>query len=89
MSLRKTATREAPHALYETYDGRWTWSVLKVNAPAKGPDAPYATWFCLVTSPIVGERGEMGDTYVADVLEYATLKSATDEFLAYIHGEKT
>ena len=83
MSLRKMATREAPHALY-TYS-EWTWSVLKVNAPAKGPHAPYATWFCLVTSPFVGERGEMGDTYAADVMQYGVLQSATDEFMEYIN----
>lgn len=85
MSLRKTATKEAPHALYESHNGQWTWRVLKVNAPAKGPKAQYATWFCLVTSPMVGPSGEMGDTYIAEVLEYATLTSATDEFLEYIH----
>jgi hypothetical protein len=38
MSLRKTATKEAPHATYKA--GDWTWHVLKVNAPKKSPKSP-------------------------------------------------
>ena len=82
MSLRKTATIEAPHAVYTM--GEWTWSVLKVNAPAKGPHAPFATWFCAVKSPMTYGGVDMGDTYISDVLDYAHLQSSTDEFKEYI-----
>lgn len=30
------------------------------------PDAPYARWFCFVTSPACPD-GEYGDTYVAEI----------------------
>ena len=84
MSLRKTAPLAAPHAVYTYAD--WSWAVLKVNAPAKGPDAPYTTWFCAVQSPFTGNSHDMGDTYAADVLQYGQLQSATDEFKAYLIG---
>lgn len=86
MSLRKSATREAPHAVF-TY-GDWTWSVLRVNAPAKGLFAPWATWFCLVVTPMTGAGGDMGDTYITDVLSYGILQSSTDEFRAYFEKGK-
>lgn len=79
MSLRKTATREAPHAVFT--QGEWTWSVLKVNSPAKGLLDPYASWFCIVVTPFTGPGGDMGDTYIADVS--GTLQSCTEEFRAY------
>lgn len=34
-------------------------------------DKPYARWFCDVVSPIVGERGEMGDVYVEEIKRHA------------------
>lgn len=86
MGLRKMATKEAPHAVY-TY-GDWTWSVLKVNQPSKTTNTPWVTWFCLVVTPMTGPGGDLGDTYVADVLNYGTLASCTDEFKKYLSGEK-
>lgn len=85
MSLRKTATREAPHAVFT--HGDWTWSVLKVNSPSKGIRGTWATWFCLVVTPMTGPSGDLGDTYVADVVQYGVLQSCTDEFRAYFDGE--
>ena len=82
MSLRKTATQDAPHATYEA-DG-WNWKVLKVNAPKKGPRAPYVTWFVAVTSPFTYGRAELGDTYAVDVRAYGVLTQSTPEFNAYL-----
>jgi len=84
MSLRKTAPIGAPHATYVNEHAGWTWKVLKVNAPAKGTQAAYATWFVAAKSPMTYGSFEMGDTYIKDVMEYGVLESATDEFLAYL-----
>jgi len=66
----KTVKREDAYAVYGN-DPRmpgWTWYVLKMyQTPEKAHDNKYARAFCLVTSPIVGERGEMGDTYLSDI----------------------
>jgi hypothetical protein len=60
------------HEVWQTDDGTWTWYVLKkYQTPEKEADNPYARWFCLVTSPIVGEDGEMGDTYVSTITAMA------------------
>lgn len=61
--------REDAHEVWQTPDGSWTWYVLKKWQ--NDDDKPYARWFCDVTSPIVGEDGEMGDVYVADIKKYA------------------
>ncbi len=82
MSLRKLATKEAPHAIYVADD--WTWYVLKVNAPSRSPYTPYVSWMCAVTSPFTQGGTDMGDTYAIDVLSNATLKSSTDEFNEYL-----
>lgn len=85
MSLKKTATVEAPHATFTGLNGGWTWKVLKVYCSAKTDKADaHARWFLAVKSPHIpfGEC-EMGDTYISDVLPYGHLESATDEFKAY------
>ena len=63
----KTVTRDKAYAVYADEAAGWTWYVLKVN---QGPDSKkgqYASAFCLVTSPIVGDSGEYGDTYLSDI----------------------
>ncbi len=82
MSLRKTATQEAPHATYVA--GDWIWKVLKVNAPKKSPRAPYVSWFCAVQSSNTFGGWDMGDTYAIEVLRFGTLQSSTAEFDAYM-----
>jgi hypothetical protein len=82
MSLRKTATKEAPHATYR--HGSWVWKVLKVNAPKKSPHSPYVSWMCAVQSPFTMGGWDMGDTYSAEVIRTANLESSTDEFDAYM-----
>lgn len=64
----KTVTRESAYEVWQTPDGSWTWYVLKkYQSPEKEAQNPLARWFCLVTSPFVGEEGEMGDVYVIDI----------------------
>ena len=84
MSLIKTAKIESPHSTYSC--GDLTLAVLRVNAPAKGPTTEYATWLVSAKSPLTYGIWEYGDTYIADVLRYGTLESATDEFLEYLHA---
>lgn len=68
----KTVTRETAYEIWQTPDGSWTWYVLKkYQTPEKEAENPYARWFCLVTSPFVGESGEMGDVYVHEIKRYA------------------
>lgn len=64
----KMVTRENAYEVWQTPDGSWTWYVLKkYQSPEKEAQNPYARWFCDVTSPFVGEQGEMGDVYVRDI----------------------
>ena len=82
MSLRKMATKEAPHATYVA--GDWTWLVLKVNAPKKSPRVPYSTWMVAAKSPMTHGGWDMGDTYAIEVLRFAVLEQSTPEFDAYM-----
>jgi hypothetical protein len=45
----------------------WTWRVLK--AYSANPDAPYARWFCAVSSPMLSRPDDMelGDTYISEI----------------------
>lgn len=74
----KTVTKENAYAVYT--DPRlpgWTWYVLKLNqSPEKAAKNPYASAFCLVTSPMTGGSGDMGDTYLNDIGTH--LVSGTD-----------
>ena len=61
----KSVKRENAHAVYS--NGSWTWYILKVwQSPSKAKD-PYSRAFALVTSPFVGEAGELGDVYLRDI----------------------
>jgi hypothetical protein len=62
-SCAKTVTRENAYEVWQ--GGDWTWYVLKKYQA--NDDAPAARWFCCVTSPAVGPRGELGDVYVAEI----------------------
>lgn len=66
----KTVKRENAYEVWQSHDGTWKWYVLKKWQA--DDDKPYARWFCLVTSPIVGESGELGDVYVYEVKRNAT-----------------
>lgn len=59
---------------YEVYKGfgpleGWIWKVLKKNQSPEGEAKnEFASWFCAVSSPHTFGGCDMGDTYVADVL---------------------
>ena len=56
------------YAVYEDTASGWTWYVLKMyQAPANAAKNKYARAFCLVTSPFVGERGDLGDVYLSSI----------------------
>jgi hypothetical protein len=60
----KTRPKDDPYEIWQSFDGDWTWYVLKKWQA--DDDKPYGRWFCNVVTPIVPE-GEMGDVYVADI----------------------
>lgn len=66
---RKQTTRDKPHEVWQSYDGSWTWYVLKKHQA--DDSKPYARWFCYVTSPMTFGGGDMGDCYVVDVMSGA------------------
>jgi hypothetical protein len=64
----KTVKRENAYEVWQSRDGSWTWYVLKkYQNPENEANNPRARWFCDVTSPFVGECGELGDVYVSEV----------------------
>ena len=65
----KTVKRENAYEVWRSFDGNWTWYILKKWQA--DDDKPYARWFCDVTSPFT-PNGEMGDTYVSEVKANAT-----------------
>ena len=54
----------------------WTWRVLK--AYSANPDAPYARWFCAVSSPMLSRPDDLeyGDTYIADISGHVTQRDS-------------
>jgi len=68
----KEVKREEAYEVWQTLNGQWTWYVLKKwQSPTNDAKNPFARWYCNVTSPMVGERGETGDVYVADIKSVA------------------
>src|ERR1051326_5885721 len=71
--MGKSRKPDNPYLVLESADG-WRWKVLK---PGQADNRkPYARWFCYVTSPFTFGSGDMGDTYVSDVVEYGSLTYA-------------
>jgi hypothetical protein len=68
--MGKTRPVDRPYAVYVSDDG-WTWKVLK--AYSADPHVDYARWMCAVSSPYTQGSYDLGDTYVADVLQYGRL----------------
>jgi hypothetical protein len=68
----RTVKPEQAHFVYQSYDGSWTWYVLKTyQTPEKEAQNPYARWFCMVTSPYTSTKGDWGDVYVAEIKQQA------------------
>jgi hypothetical protein len=65
----KTRSVDNPYEVWKSRDG-WTWNVLKKWQVHD--DAPYARWFCFVTSPFCPD-GEYGDVYVKEITDNAEI----------------
>jgi hypothetical protein len=64
----KRRTVDNPYEVWKSYDGRWTWKVLKkYQTPEKELTNPYARWFCAVSSPFTEGYDDYGDVYVAEI----------------------
>lgn len=64
----KTVKRENAYEIWQSYDGSWTWFILKkYQSPDKEALNPYARWFCDVVTPMC-PSGEMGDVYIKDII---------------------
>jgi hypothetical protein len=64
----KTRPATNPYETWQSFDGTWTWYVLK---KWQADDSkPMARWFCLVKTPMVPD-GELGDVYVTEIKQYA------------------
>ena len=68
----KTRLIDNPYEVWQSYDGSWTWKVLKkYQKPSKEAENPHARWFCAVASPYSYGSLVMGDVYVKDIIDYA------------------
>jgi hypothetical protein len=65
----KTRPVDQPYEVWESFDGTWTWKVLKKWQVAD--DKPYARWFCAVSSPYTHGGYDLGDCYVTDITSNA------------------
>lgn len=64
---RKQTTKDKPHEVWQTYDGEWTYRVLKKHQA--DDEKPFARWFVVAETPY--SSGDMGDMYVERVKEGA------------------
>ena len=66
-SCAKMVKPEQAYEVWQSFDGSWTYFVLKkYQSPEREAQNPYARWYCLTKSPIT-PNGEYGDAYVATV----------------------
>ena len=75
IAMGKSRKADAPYLIVEDPrfgPGGWVTKVLK--AYTADPDAPYARWFCVVTTQFTGSFGDMGDTYLTDVTGIVTYR---------------
>ncbi len=68
---KKTRDQDSPYAEFtgHMFGGPANWRVLKKYA--NDDSKQYARWFMVVTTAATGSLGDMGDTYVSDVLQGA------------------
>lgn len=67
--MGKSRPKGQPWLVFENKAAGWRWEVLK--SWQMDNRKPFARWFCNVTSPYTGSYGDMGDTYVDEILRYA------------------
>jgi len=65
----KTRKQSDPYEVWESFDGSWTWLVLKKWQI--DDDKPAARWFCAVKSPFTYGSHELGDVYVHEIKSHA------------------
>ena len=70
---KKSRDQDSPYAEFigHMFGGPANWKVLKKYA--NDDSKQYARWFMVVTTVATGGLGDMGDTYVSDVLQGAEL----------------
>ena len=63
----KTRPTSNPYEVWQSFDGSWTWQVLKKykSDEAEAKD-PYARYFCNVVTHMC-PYGEMGDVYAREI----------------------
>jgi hypothetical protein len=67
----KTRDRSQPYEVWQSFNGEWTWAVLKKwQSPDKESKNEYARWFCFVKSPFC-PQGELGDVYCQEIKSQA------------------
>lgn len=72
-TMGKTRPENNPYEVWVSFDGSWTWNVLKkYQSPDGEAHNPYARWFCNVVTPIM-PNGEMGDVYARTIQSQAIL----------------
>lgn len=69
----KTRPDSNPYEIWRSFDGSWTWNVLKKWQA--DDNKPYARWFCRVVTPFTGPSGDLGDVYVSEIKSNANLVS--------------
>ena len=70
----KRRSPDNPYEKWVSFDGSWTWLVLKKNqSPEMEAKNPHASWYCMVVTPHTGPRGDIGDTYCSTIKDNATL----------------
>ena len=63
----KSRPESDPYEVWESFDGQWTWKVLKKWQA--DDNKPYARWFCAVTSPFTYGDSELGDVYASEIMK--------------------
>lgn len=67
----KTRKVNEPYEVWQSFDGQWTWAVLKkYQSPEQESKNEYARWFCSVKTPFC-PQGELGDVYVREIQSQA------------------
>lgn len=67
----KTRKVNEPYEVWQSFDGQWTWAVLKkYQNPEQEAKNEFSRWFCFVKSPFC-PQGELGDVYIREIHQQA------------------
>jgi hypothetical protein len=68
----KTRKLDDPYETWKSFDGSWTWRILKKYQSQEAEDKnPEARWYCAVQSPMTYGGWEHGDVWVRDIKKHA------------------